>query len=116
MADKQEHPEYPGIELEYVLRGESRDWSSAFSLAAKLYAESLNDNESFTSLTEYRKESITIKLGRKVVTQMSYAEIDHVADDMRAEIEGNLALYGNAEALANTFIGRQLLEPLPEQE
>jgi len=111
-----ERPKYPGIELEYVLKGESRDWSSAFSMAAKLYAENLDDREAFESITQYRKDTITIKLGRKVIVAMSYAEIDHVADEMRAEIEGNFAVFGKAGVLNNAFIGRQLLEPLPEQE
>jgi len=113
MAERQE---YPGIELEYVLKGESRDWSSAFSMAAKVYAETLDDREAFESLTQYRKDSITIKLGRKVIVAMSYAEIDHVADEMRAEIEANLAVFGKADVLNNSFVGRRLLEPLPEQE
>jgi|GEM_PF-2855207 len=113
MAEKQLTPR---IELSYLLKGQDRDSSSAMLLAGKMYAASRKDEEEFAIHFMPREKVTSIVYGRKVLQAMSYAEIDHEADEMQAEIEEHVAELGKGALLAHSRTGRQLSGPLPDQE
>jgi len=113
MAEKQP---VPRIELSYLLKGEDRDASSVLLLAGKMYAATRKDEEEFAINFQPREKVTSVIYGRKVLQAMSYAEIDHEADEMQAEIEEHVFELGKGALLAHSRTGRQLSGPLPEQE
>ncbi|MDB5162906.1 MAG: hypothetical protein JWN28_513 [Candidatus Saccharibacteria bacterium] len=110
-------PELPGVELEYVLKGQNRQSSTLFVLAGNKYAESRDDVEAFETQILPRKRTLSVKFGRKVLEKtFSHAAIEHEADEMREEIEELISLMGAGGVLANAFAGIHLSGPIPEQE
>jgi len=112
MAESQ----HPKIELDYRLTGDSIDSSVAFALAGKKYGETRSDDEEVDVLIQPRAQHTSVKYARRVIQNLSYAEISHKADEMQAQIESRIAQFGAGSIAVNSFVGSRLSGNLPEQE
>ncbi len=108
--------EYPRIEVAYKLDREDRKSSLAVVLAGNQYAEGLRNEEAFKMDITTNDELMMVVFGRNVLGVMSYAEINHEADEMQQAIDENIVALGSEDLLPHIHAGVRPTGNLPEPE
>ena len=109
----------PQIALEYLLRGDDVQHTTAFQEAGSAYVASrarYEDEEAYTRVNKDHENFAVIEIGRNVVEKYSRAEIGNEADEMHKVVAGHLGKVGLESIEIRSLIGVGPRGALPDPE